>query len=156
MGLILILTVVGFYIIAMANLPQSNSGSFDDYVVSPKNLPLLVGNPTKLELEVTEFTNTPEILWVTARTPAGLALALLRDTSVNPAETQIRISKTGWIGYVVFNFEGPVIRSMVLGNGRVISPERLRGETRALAGRLFQRLYELGLNAPRVPQPRSG
>lgn len=143
------------YAISLANI-LGNSSSTGDRLISPKNLPLIVGNPTKLELEVKEASNSEGRIQVKAQTASGLTLAFFRDSKLTRPETQIRISKKGWVGYLVFNFEGPVIRSMLLGNGQPIPPERLRGETRALAGRLFQRLYELGLNATRELQPRSG
>lgn len=154
MATLFILLFVGFCVTLMA-IPPEQVGVFGDHVVCPKNLPSLVGNPVKLKLAVSESTNNNGILRVSAEDSTGLALTLERSTVLDSSRTRLKISKTGWIGYMVFNFEGPVIRSLLLGNGMVIPPERLRGETRALAGRLFQRLYELGLNATREPQPLS-
>jgi hypothetical protein len=133
----------------MANLPESanrpeSGGALGDRVVSPSALSLLLGDPAKLKFSSVSSTGYKDTLQVEAQTQTGLHLTFLRDTALQPNETQIRVSKTGWIGCLVFNFEGLAIRSVVLGNGMAYPPENFRGETRALAGRLYQRLYQLG------------
>jgi hypothetical protein len=136
---------VGGTIIMMANLPPMEDSKTFGGVVSPSTLSLLLaGDPAKLKFSSVSSTGYKDTLQVEAQTQTGLHLTFLRDTALQPNETQIRVSKTGWIGCLVFNFEGLAIRSVVLGNGMAYPPENFRGETRALAGRLYQRLYQLG------------
>jgi len=139
--------------ILMANLPPSPS---EVRVVSPNTLTLLVSNPAKLNFSEVRTAAYDQVLRVEARTPTGLLLNFSRNAEIHPPETRIRVSKVGWIGYVVFNFEGLGIRSVILGNGRAIPPESLRGDTRALAGRLYQRLYQLGRDSNIRPLSLSG
>ena len=153
MGFILFFVMMAGYAILMANLPPIQSG---DRVVSPNTLYLLLGNPARLEFSEVRAGCLANILRVEARTPTGLLLTFSRNTGTLPPETQIRVSKVGWIGYLIFDFEGPVIRSVILGNGRPIPPESLRGDTRALAGRLYQRLYQLGRDSNIRPPSLSG
>jgi hypothetical protein len=154
MGFVFLFFMLAGYAILMANLPpMDQGGAFGDTVVSINNLYLLLGNPARLEFSEVKTTGCPDsILRVEARTPTGLLLTFSRNAEINPPETQIRVSKVGWIGYLIFNFEGPVIRSVILGNGRAIPPESLRGDIRALAGRLYQRLYQLGRDSKIRPQ----
>jgi hypothetical protein len=154
MGFILFFVMMAGYAILMANLPPQQGGAFGDRVVSPTTLYLLIGEPAKLKFPEVAMSGSPDNFEVEARTQTGLLLTFSRNAEINPPETQIRVSKVGWIGYLIFNFEGPVIRSVILGNGRAIPPESLRGDTRALAGRLYQRLYQLGRDSNiRPPSP---
>ena len=157
MGFFLFLVAMAGYAIFMANLPRmEGGGTFGDRVVLPGTLPLLLaGDPAKLEFSSVSSTRFDQILRIEAQTQTGLLLIFLRNTALQPTETQIRVSKTGWVGYLIFNFEGPVIRSVVLGNGMAYPPENFRGETRALAGRLYQRLYQLGRDSTRAPANRT-
>jgi hypothetical protein len=94
MEFVLLFVMLAGYAILKANLPTSQSG---DRVVSPNQLPLLLGNPAKLKFSEVRTAGCDQVLRVEARTPTGLLLTFSRNTGIRPPETQIQVSKAGWM-----------------------------------------------------------